>query len=85
LLVSSSVPFVIDPSSGIVTVDWEEEGEGEGPDWKTSYSLQVVATDGTQEIVAPLVIRDGYCYTLPHRVCCVEHCCYRTCIMVARL
>jgi hypothetical protein len=85
LLVSSSVPFVIDPSSGIVTVDWEEEGEGEGPDWKTSYSLQVVATDGTQEIVAPLVIRDGCRYTLPHRVCCVEHCCYRTCIIVARL
>ena len=52
---------MIDPSSGIVTVEWREErGEGEEPDWKTSYSLLVVATtDGSQEIVAPLVIRDG--------------------------
>jgi hypothetical protein len=43
-----------------VTVEWEGEGEGEGPDWKTSYSLHVAATDGEQEILAPLVIRDGY-------------------------
>ena len=44
-----------------MTVEWE--GEGEGPDWKTSYSLQVAATDGDREILAPLVIRHGY-YTV---------------------
>ena len=53
------MPFEIDPSSGLVTLGWEE-WEGEEPDWKTSYSLQVAATDGTQEIVAPLVIRDDF-------------------------
>ncbi len=60
VFLARSVPFGIDPSSGIVTVEWEGEGEGEGPDWKTSYSLHVAATDGEQEILAPLVIRDGY-------------------------
>ncbi len=58
IFLARSVPFGIDPSSGIVTVEWE--GEGEGPDWKTSYSLHVAATDGEQEILAPLVIRDEY-------------------------
>ena len=48
---SSSVPFEIHQSSGVVTIP-----SGPEKDWKPTYNLEVVAVDDSQEISTPVTI-----------------------------
>ena len=50
-VVSSSVPFEIHQSSGVLTVT-----SGPEKDWKPTYNLEVVAVDDAQEISTPVTI-----------------------------
>ena len=50
-VVSSSVPFEIHQSSGVLTVT-----SGPEKDWKPTYNLEVVVVDDAQEISTPVTI-----------------------------